>query len=109
MGKSEIPCVVTEKERLDILDTASTCGRISHVAYRHRTRKRSHLLLVEHFGHKALTLDPPQLSGIVHGHYAAAFLSPVLQGMESVIDKACSLRHSPDAEDTAFFMQPLRL
>ena len=81
MGQGKIPRLVTEKERLDILDTTTAGRRIADVADGHRTGQRSQFGFIKNLLHQALALDAAQGPVLPAGYDAAAFLAAMLQGM----------------------------
>ena len=104
VGKGEVAAVVAEEEGLYVVESAAARSGIPHVAYGAVTLERGQFGVVEHFGHEAEALYPLQPPVIVRGHYSAAFLTPVLQGMEAVVCQFSGIGNAPDGENAAFFV-----
>lgn len=100
----EIARIVTEKERLHVLDAAASGRRVAHVADGHVAAQRSELLLVEDLGNQAVALDAAERA-VVHGHDSGALLSAMLQCVEAVIGQRRGIGHPEDAEHAALLMQ----
>lgn len=100
----EIAGVVVEEEGLDVLDSASACGGVTHVAYGHIARQALDVAAVENLCDKAFSLDSVEFAAIVTGHDSASFLASVLQGVKSVIHQIGGILNSVNAEYTTFFV-----
>ena len=107
--QSKISCMMAEKEWLDIFQTPASCRGITDMSYGHISGQGSQAVFIEDFRHQPLSLDTLHVSVRADSHYAASFLAAMLESMEAVIREDCGIRDSPDAEDSAFFIQaPVR-
>ena len=101
----EIARVVTEKERLDVLNAAAAGRGVTHVADGHRTFQGRQLLFVENLGHQSLALDAAEGAVLIHRNDAGTLLPAVLQGVEAVVSQRRGVRHPVDAEHPALLVQ----
>lgn len=107
MRKGEIAGIVTEKERLDIVQTATAGGGITDVAHGHGALQSREICLVEYFRHKTFAFDASEIPVIIDGNDTAAFLAPVLERMESIIDQIGGIRNPINSEDAAFLAKEI--
>ena len=99
-----VAVVEPEDERLDVVGGARSGGGITHVADRLVAGEPSDLALVaEHLGQQSEAAVPDEMAVVV-GDDAGAFLTAVLQCVESEIRQAGGVRVTPYAEDAAFFV-----
>ena len=72
----------------------------SHISLKFRK-----IVVIEHLCDKAQALHTAQLSFSIDRNYSAAFLAPVLEGMEAVVGYLGRILHAPYAEHAALLMQ----
>ena len=83
----EVAGPVMEEHGLDVVQSFLACIRILHAADAEGTLELGDLVVVEYLVEKAEAAIAVALAVLVEGGDAAAFLSPVLQVMQTVIDK----------------------
>ena len=105
MGQCEITGIMSEHERLHILDATAAGRGITHMTDGHISFKRGKVVIVENLRHQAQALDAAKLFIFIDSNDSAAFLTPVLEGMQAVICDFRSIRYTPNAEYAAFLMK----
>lgn len=105
MGQCEITGIMSEHERLHILDATAAGRGITHMTDGHIAFKRGKVVIVEDLRHQAQALDAAQLFFFIDSNDSAAFLTPVLGGNAAVICDFRSIRYAPNAEYAAFLMK----
>ena len=93
-----------EEERLDVVNPTASRSGVADMTYRHAALKSGEVGLVKNFSHKAFPLDSLEVTFIITGYDTASFLSPVLQGVKTVIHQIRGILDSVDAEHSTFFV-----
>ena len=96
---------MVEEERLKVFCSLTACVAVTDMTYGHPAREFCHLRLIEHLRNKAITLYSMKQTLMVNGNYAASLLSSVLESMQAVICKACSIFNTIDSKYTTLMMQ----
>ena len=94
-----------EQERLDVFSSLATGITVAYMTDRHPTRQKIHLLLIEDLGHKAVSLDSMKFTFSINSHDTAALLTSMLESMQALVRKSCSIFYATYSKDTALMMQ----
>jgi hypothetical protein len=95
---------VVEKEWLDILGSLAAGIAVADMSDGHTTRELLHLLFVEDFAYKSVTFNPVKFSRRAHCDYTASLLASVLECVQAIICKTCSIIHAIDSKNTTLMV-----
>ena len=91
----------TENERLDVVGAARTGSGVTHMADRPVSLQTFDFTFVaEHLGQQTRSAMTDEMTIIIRDN-AGAFLTAVLQRMQTEVGESGGVRVAPNAEDTA--------
>ena len=94
----------TENERLDVVGAARTGSGVTHMADRPVSLQTFDFTFVaEHLGQQTRSAMTDEMTIIIRDN-AGAFLTAVLQRMQTEVGESGGVRVAPNAEDTAFLV-----
>ena len=102
---SKISGIVMEKERLNVFCSLAASITVPHMTDGHSARKIFKFLLVEDLSHKTITLHAMKDTFRIDCRDTTALLSAMLQSVQAIICKACSIFYAIYSKYTAFVVQ----
>ena len=105
VGESEIAVFVTEVEGLNVVQSSASVGGVAHVAYAHRALQLTQLVCIEDVRNQSQTLAAVEFAVSVHADYAATLLTPVLQGVQAVVEQRGGVCDVIYSENAAFLVK----
>ena len=103
MGQGDRSPGIVDHDGLNVLDDRRAGGRIADMADGRASRERPEdILVAEYVRHESHAFVGME-TGPVRGNDTAAFLPPVLKGVESQVGQVGCFRMVENAENAAFF------